>query len=1003
MKNKIKIKLFVLIALFGTMGITHLFAQEEQLPKATIKGQIVDDNSSPLSNCIVKAFLTRDVKVSDDEGGFLIEVISNRTDHISIDKEGYKTTIVTISNGIIKEEKIVLEKQLLLDDEELITLPYRKVKSSHNVSSINVLTGEELASYPTTSFLDALSGLLPGVYVNAVTSKPGEEYQSISVRGEAAIVYVDGVIRDPSDLSPSEVDKVEVIKDLPGRAMLGIYGSSPVIWISTNQGESYHRETKFTAEYGMNMATVLPEYVNSSDYAMLINEALSNDGYDPYYSQEAINAYKNNSDPLHYPNINYFDNYTKSASSFRRANISFSGGDDKVNYFSMVSYAGTSGLESVGEVHNNDRFKLRGNVNIKFNDYLKMNVNISGTYRTGRNPVIDVFSQVANLPANAHPVSYDSMYIISSDYPINIENSLVHGGFNQTSYLGTQNNVSVLANLSDITEGLSAKATVAFDGATLLNNYKYQSAGLYRLINASNGADSVELMQEQIIQNDLALGSNSIASKTVLFGSVDYNRVFNKHAFIADLSYYQGISEASVYVGYQPEKMQDFSLRAGYTYSDKYTVQIDQVVSGSMRMPKGKRFAYFPTVGLGWIASKEDFLKEVSAIDYLKVSASLGSIGVNDFGLTGYSSYHLYQTLWQQSGSWLSGIPGKFGSNALGYIIKQAGSDNYVMPKKRYFNVGIQSALFDNSLAIDLNYYRMTEYDIISQKVSYTPSLFGSGGFLPATNFGKTMHYGFDGAVQYSKLLGDIAISGGINLLYARGKYIEFDEPINQEDYRKYAGKQIDEFVMYQSEGLFQNQAEIDASEVEQNFGELKPGDIKYTDYNNDGTIDEKDIFRTGAHAPRISYGMNVSFAYKGFKVKAVGQGLADGKNSISGSYIYGLGTNRNLSVASLDRWPETNTMPRLSTSSLNNVQTSTFWLVDASCFRLKNVELSYTFPATTARKLLMSNCSVFVRGSNVMEFSAVSKYGMDPENYRAGIGYYPIFSAYTIGISCVF
>jgi len=832
-----------------------------------------------------------------------------------------------------------------------------------------------------------------------------------------ATIYVDGVIRDPSDLIASEVEKVEVLKDLSARASLGIYGSGPVIWITTRKGESYNREIGFSAEYGMNMATAIPEYVDAFDYANLYNEALVNDGMEPYYTQEALDAYKNNSNPVRYPNIDYRGRYVRPSSPFKKAHISFAGGDDKVNFFSMISYLGTEGLEAIGEKKTSDRLKLRGNVNIKLNDIISMNVNISGMYKGGRSPHQNIFSLISEIPANAHPIDFNDSLIISNDYPINIENEMVYRGFEEQSLLSTQNNATLFFDLSDFIEGLSARASAAFDVTSNIVNGKYESAPLYRLVQSVSGADSIELVSAQVRSQDMSVLSNNILRKTVLTASANYNRTFGKHAVVANLSYYQGQFETNAYTDYQPEKMQDLALNAAYTFDGKYTVQIDQVLSGSMRMPKGKRFSLYPSIGLGWMISNEAFLKDSKAVDFLKLNASFGIMGVNAFNLGNYNTYYLYETLWEQSGSWLSGITGKFATPLNGYIIKQAASDNYTVPKVRNLDLALQGSLFKRQLVFDLGYYNTSQYDLISQKQNYVPSLFGGGGFLPATNYGEINFWGFDGAVQWTKELGDVCISAGANALYSRGKYIVVDEPMNLDEYRKYAGKEYDEYVLYHAEGLFQSQDEIDNHPVYQTFGTVQPGDIRYEDYTGDGIVDEKDQYRTGAHAPRFYYGINASVAWKGWKIKVVGQGRADGEQMISSnsyiirdgivslmnSYFSGTGSNQNFSVPMLQRWPESNDFPRVTTTSVNNMQRSSFWLSDASYFRLKNVEVSYTLPKKLSRKFLMGKCTLFVRGSNLFESSALSKYGVDPENIWAGTLSYPIYQTYTVGISCLF
>lgn len=1008
MKNKITLRIISVITFFSLLVTFGLNAQSDN-KLLTAKGQVLTEDSLPVSNIIIKTFKSKKVSITDTEGKFSIK-INRGSENLIIEKEGYKTAIVpvqafVVEKNILTVSPVILKEKRLFDDFNETKLPFRILKTNSIVASLFSVSGEDLKSYPSASFLDALSGLIPGVYVTPVTSIPGGESQNITIRGENATVYIDGVIRDPSELVAEEVESVEVIRDLSGRAMLGIYGSGPVLWITTKTGESYLRKIKFSAEYGANMATAIPDYTNSYDYATLYNEALRNDGFDPYYSEEALNAYRNGADPVNYPNIDYFDRYLRPSSPYRRANLSFSGGDEFVNYFSMLDYTGSEGLESTrGEVYKNDRFKVRANVNIKLNDHIKMNVNLSGTYQTGRNPLTNVFSMVSSLPSNAHPIWFNEQLIVNDDYPVNIENAMVYGGYNESSSLRTQNNISVLFDLGEITEGLSAKLDVAFDASGLLNGYESESEALYRIITLPSGKDSTDLVLEKQISTGQNQGNANISRKTDISGVISYTKtVSDKHNINAFLSYYQGVFSEASYPGYQPDKMQDLSLSVNYSFDNRYILQLDQTYSGSMRMPKGEKFSLYPTIGLGWNIHNEPFFNS-NNVNFLKLTASYGKIGINRFGILGFNSYYLDRTTWEPGGSWVSGIQGRTTFNNA-YVIAQQGSNNFSLPKRNYLNIGLQSSVFNKHLDIEANHFRIRDYDLISQKMSFRPLIVGGDRFLSATNFGENLHYGFDGLIQYTVSSGQFNFSTGVNILYKRSRYVIVDEPLNLEEYRKNAGSDMDEFVLLQADGLFQNEQDIinHLSVTNQAYSDLVPGDIKYTDFNSDGAIDEKDYIRTGDHSPRLFYGANFSVAYKGFKIKAVGQGVADGKVSILNDIFSPTGTDKNYTSVILNRWPISNEFPRMTTSSINNNRSSTFWLRDATYFRLKNIELSYTFSPNATHKMGLTNLSLFVRGSNIAEFSSVSKYGVDPENFLAGYSVYPIYQTYTGGLSLSF
>jgi len=1004
------------------LGVFDSHAQKEKKETIVVSAQIVDENSTPLPNIVVKSFYGHDLTTTDKEGKFSIKVAKERTDRLFLNEDGYKIQTVEISGGSKFDKPIVLEKTNLIDGKNEVSLPYMKTTTNHNVASIYTIKGDELLSYPSLNILESLAGRIPGLVVQQGNSMPGFETVYVSIRGETAVVYVDGLVRSVEDLSVSEVESVQVLKDFSGRAALGIMGSAPVLWIETKKGHSFQKEMNVSAEYGMSAATAVPEYLNSFDYATLHNKALTSDGLDAYYNDAALNAYKTGSDPIHYPDIDYRNQYLKSSTPYTRANINFRGGDEKANYYTMFDYVGSNGFESAGNTISSDRIKMRTNVNIKLLENVKMNVNISGTFKTGRYPngeyvssysngdvvvyshAYNIFNRLSGLPANAHPTTVDDKLIISDDYPINIDNDLLYTGYGARTAVNTQNNASLMFDLKKVTEGLSAKANISFDAYNDIQNRKGGTGALYRMDKTSTGADTLVLIVKEVVTSEETNVYSDIFRRTLGYFTLNYDRTFGNHAIVSNATYYQGTFESRGYTGYQPEKMQNASFRGNYTFKSKYIAQADLVYTGSMRLPKGDRFSTYPTVGLGWVASNESFISRIKSINYLKFAASMGVMGTNNFAMAGYNSYYLYQTLWQQGGYWRTGALGTFADATTGFTILQEGSSDYVLPKTQILNIGVQSSLFNNSLSVDLNYYRNRYYDLISQKQNSIPTIFGSGQFLPATNYGEAVSSGFDAAIQFTRQIGDVHLSLGGNMLYTRGHYVTVDEPSTLEDYRKRAGKDVDEFILFQADGLFQNQTEIDASNVTQVWGDVKPGDIRYVDYNNDQKIDEKDQFRTGAHAPRLFYGVNLSLGYKRFNLLVIGQGQANGESLLNyNPYIVSSGSKQNYTKPMLDSWPATNDYPRLSTTSTNNIQPSTFWLINGAYFKVKNVEFSYSLPPLSIQKLKMSACKVFVRGTNLFSVSEFSKYGLDPENTFAGASSYALYQTFTIGLSCKF
>jgi TonB-dependent starch-binding outer membrane protein SusC len=1013
MKNIINRSLLVFVILLSLPGISTLQAQKTKISTVTITGQVVNEDAKPLSGIIVKAFVSQAKAVTDAQGNFSLAIARELTDRITVSENGYKVSITTVEPGTMKIDPIVLAKVNLIDGKNVVDMPYASITNDRSTSAVYTVSGDELISFPSGVLLEALAGRIPGLTVRNTDNTPGQEVASVFIRGIAASVYIDGVMRDLTGLSIAEVEKVQVIKDLSGRAALGLSGNGPVLWITSKKGTSFNKEITVSTEFGTRAPFNLPKYLGSYDYGTLFNEALANDGFSPRYSSSDLIFYYSKANPIRYSDVDYYGDFVKKSSPFRKAIISFAGGDNKVTYFSMFDYIGNAGLEAAGEQIKNNQYKLRTNVDVKLNDYMRLGVNIAASYQaqrfansgSGAN-VYNMFDILSTYPSNAHTTWFDNKLIMSDNYPLNLTNELAYSGYAEGKVINAQNNARLFIDLNSVVKGLTLNVTTSFDVYNNLIASKGGNEASYRLIRTKYGdLDSTQIVTTANNVTSMSMGNYNVLRRTAASVVANYDRSFGKHLVTANLAYYTALEEIKFVANYQPSKTQDVSMRANYSFDNRYVLQADLAYSGSGRMPKGERFSLYPTVGAAWVASNESFLKDITGINFLKVFSSFGIVGDNNFTLGNYNPFYLDQTLWRQNGTWTPGISGAVGSAVRNYNILQVGSAGFVLPKKSVFNAGAQGEFLNRTLSVEVDYFREKNYDKLSNRSAPIPTIFGSQQFLPAVNYGEDLGWGIDGMIQYHNSIGDFNYSIGGNALYKRSKYVVVDEPDAMLSYKKLAGKDMDLFWLYDANGLFQNAAEVTGSTVVQSWGPVQPGDIRYKDYNDDNVIDEFDIHSGTAHSPRIFYGANISVEYKNFRIYALGQGVADGNALASSSrYFWVNGFTQNYSELMLDRWPKTNNYPRLTTVSLNNYQSSTFWLKNAAYFKLKNVELSYTLPVEASRKMGMSNFKVFVRGTNLMVISDLNKkYSVDPENLNAGITGYPVFRTFTAGVSCKF
>lgn len=1014
--------LAVLVLLFCMTG----YSQEQ--PTTQLEGTVTTGDGTPLANVMVESFKTLDRTYTDANGSFSVRVIS-LSDQVSLSLDGFKKVSLEVATGSLAEgSDITMEAIQSFGNTNAVDLPYQQFSGNRSVSATNVVTGQELLSFPSGNLIEALAARLPGLSIDNVTSSgPGRETYFANVRGATATFYVDGIQRDPTYLSAYEVDRIYVFKDLSSRASMGISAAGPVIWILTRKGESYNREINVNVEYGVTSPTETPGYVDASDYAILRNEANANDGLAPQFSTAALSGYQDGSNPLRYPNVDYYGKYLNESTSFTRANVNFSGGDRLVNYFTMLDYTGTGGLEAVGEESRYDRYNARANVNLNLTDYISMNVNLAGSITDTRFPnlgggstALNLYSFLPQIPSNAHPNEVNGQLFNNANYTQNVENELTNG-FGDGQTLNTQNNATLNVDLGSVLEGLELAVTGAFDVNNQIVEVKGGTSDLFRLTTGSQGQDSVFRFTQAAIDPSLGNGFDFTRRVTTLYSRLVYNRDFNRSAFSSHLSYYQSLDETKNFGGsQQPFKTQDISFRGNYAFDNKYIFQLDLAYTGSMRLPEGERFNLYPTVGAAWVASNETFLSGSSVVNYLKLYGSYGQMGVSSSGgysiingnllpnglggLGGLNEFYLSQTLWQQQGGRTFGTFNDRSAFVNSYSIAQQGSNNYDLPIRTYLNLGVQTELF-NMVSIEANYFHQNNSGEISTRNSQVPLLFGNQNFIPVTNFGETIQQGVDGAISVFKRDGDFRYSVGINAVYTTGKFVEVNEPVDLKDYRKLAGTNTETIRAYVSEGLFQSDAEISGRDVTQSWGDVQPGDIRYADINDDGVVNQEDIAATDFHTPRLRYGLNISMSYKGVGLFISGEGLGDGHMMLTNpNYFWITGTQRNYSEVMLDRYPETNDYPRLTTASQNNYQGSTFWLADASYLRVKNVELSYTVPESVSQNLAMSRLRIYVRAKNLFVVSELTdKYGISPESQFAGAGNFPMMRTFTGGISARF
>jgi len=475
------------------------------------------------------------------------------------------------------------------------------------------------------------------------------------------------------------------------------------------------------------------------------------------------------------------------------------------------------------------------------------------------------------------------------------------------------------------------------------------------------------------------------------FGQLSYDRTFQaKHQLKSDLVIFQ--SRRENLGSSQDDVNRTFALRTNYVYNKKWIAELDMAVMGSSRFTKGNRYGYFPTVGVAWIASEEKFLKDKEWLDFLKIKASTGLLGTDN-----YFDFFLFESRWNTSQSTHFGP--KLEEDVNTSTLVHVGNPDLTWEKSFEINIGAEAS-FLNCLTADFNYFNNYRYDILTPTTSFSSI---NGGELMYRNYGSVRNQGVELALEYSGNIGKLHYSIGGNTIWSKAVYEKTDDMEGLSSNRKKEGKPVDTRFGLIAEGLFKSGDEIAAHPV-QDFGPVQIGDVKYANINNDHHINENDMLPIGNEYPRFQFGLNINLAYKGFELSLSGSGMAQYDIYLNNSY-YWMREDQKYSTFVKNYFnPSTGEgkFPRLTTQqNQNNYRSSSLWMRSGNFFKLRDAMLSYSLPQNITNKMTLKQVKLFVRGSNLFTISSIKD--LDPEYIDAGVTGYPFFRSFTGGINVVF
>ena len=869
----------------------------------------------------------------------------------------------------------------------VITSESTNKRSAKNIGNSILGQGSGLISLQNSG---NYAGINPTFYIRGMQS----------LDGNTPLFVVDGIERDIQYISAEEVESVSVLKDAAATALYGYKGANGVVLITTKRGKFNSKEIKVNLDHAINFMAHKPKFVDAQTYAKAMNEAYANDGFEnPRYTQEEVDAFGSGKYPYLYPNVNWVDETFRNHSVTNMLNASFTGGGEKFKYYALLDLQYDNGFVKNPDTHegystNNKYVKgnLRMNMDMILSKNTTMKVNLLGVLAESNAPgsSAKLWDMVYSLPSAAFAVKgEDGKWGGNSTWAgtVNPVAQSQDAGYSRNHNRGIYTDLTIRQELPAVLKGLAVQGRIAYDHFS--NIYEnYSKTYVYGSPTVADWLDGEPQLGKAFTggsESDLgaSISTNSFTRRFHIDASADYQNTFGAHSIYSQLKYdYEFSDEFAIN---STLYRQNISWYTHYGLLDRYFLDLALVESGSNRLAPGSKWALSPTVSAAWVLSKENFMKNLNWVDFLKFRASYGIIQTDILPESGWMYYmQQYQTT---GGTYPfnSGFQSDFGRTYLDAIA----TSGLTREKAAKFNAGVDATLFGGlDFSFD-GFYQRRSNIWVSTAGKYSSEL---GVDAPYEGDGIVDSWGWEASLDYNKQIGDVKFNIGANIDYYRSQIKEQDEAPKLYPNLVSTGHRVSQLFGYKAIGFFKDQADIDASKPQLLGSTPRPGDIKYEDVNGDGQIDTNDKTAIGYStvAPEIYYNIHLGVEWKGLGIDAMFQGTGRYSGVLSTKSMYKpLVGNTTISQYYYDnRWtPETASTAKFpalsSTSNANNYNTNTLWMFDRSFFKLRNIEVYYNFPkAMLAKTKLLNAAKLYVRGVDLFSFDHLDE--SDPEVFGA-------------------
>ena len=1019
------------------------------LQQKSITGKITNVKGEPIPGVTVVIDGTTKGVITGMDGVYEIKVEQNAKLQFSF--IGMETQMILVG------EQSRIDVQLLdlineLDDVTIVA--FGKQKKESVLSSITTVKPSEL-KVPSSNLTTALAGKMSGIISYQRSGEPGEDNAEFFVRGvttfgysKSPLILIDGIEFSSTDLArlqPDDIETFSIMKDATATALYGARGANGVILVTTKEGKEGKAKMNIRFENSISMPTQDIEFADNITFMRKHNEAiLMRDPLGlPRYSEEKIYRTATGGDPYLYPNINWKDMLTKDVAMNQRFNFNVSGGGKTARYYLAASVNQDNGILKKGtksDFDNSINFKkylLRSNINLNITKSTEVTVRFHATLDDYTGP-IHGGGEMYKMALYANPVMFPAYYM--PDDANKFTQHTLYGNYEDGDYLNPYaeltrgykdsdrskilSQVELDQDLDMIAKGLSAKMIYSTSREASSGISRFYDPYYYRVAQYKSAEDyALEQINPEIGTDYLGYqeDNKAINISTYYEGSLRYNNTFQENHGVSGLLVFIGKESKYSNPGSLQESLPYRNLgvsgRFTYSYGNRYFTEFNFGYNGSERFAEDERFGFFPSVGLGYVVSNEEFMQPVSHIvNNLKLKATYGLVGNDAIGSARDRFFFLSEVnLNNEDRGGLFG--NRYGYSKPGVSISRYQNNQIKWEVARKYNIGFEMGLF-NSVDLIVDFFGEERSNILMDRIS----LANMGLQAPVrANVGKAKNKGIDISLDFNHSFNkDFWIIARGNFTYAHSEMVNFEEPdYSSTPWVSRVGESLNQTWGYIAERLFVDQAEINNSPKQ--FGKYLPGDIKYKDVNGDGSITPLDKVPIGnPTVPEIIYGFGFSAGYKNWDVSCFFQGSAlssfwinpqttapfqqaprSGDGSLLDQTLSRRSHSSLLKAYADDHWtPENQNLyalwPRLSENLVeNNNQTSTWFMQDGSFLRLKSLEVGYTIPVKKLDRL-----RVYASATNLLTFSNFKLW--DPEMAGNGVNY-PIQKVVNLGLQINF